>query len=393
LLPYNPLYVLATYMTHRNPRSIEEALIARKSDGSLRSLAPVTGIVDLCSNDYLGLARRLSDYSLPGSALSGPLGATGSRLVSGTTETHEAIERYLAQFHQTPAALLFGSGYEANLGLLGCIGNRRSTILYDEYAHASMRDGIRLSHSRGYSFRHNDLDDLRRKIRQARGEVFVVVESIYSMDGDSAPLAELCDLCDEIGAYLLVDEAHATGVFGAHGEGRVQELGLSERVFARVHTFGKALGYRGAVIVGSELLRDYLINFARSFVYSTAPDVATLGYIKKAYQLMSQADTERSALRELVATLRARMDQFPELTFLRSDSPIQGVIIPSNGAVVQAEEALKEAGFFAKGIRSPTVPVGRERIRICLHSYNTIDEVVGLLNVLQDKQTGRAAYG
>jgi 8-amino-7-oxononanoate synthase len=380
-------------MTHRNPRSIEEALIARKSDGSLRSLAPVTGIVDLCSNDYLGLARRLSDYSLPGSALSGPLGATGSRLVSGTTETHEAIERYLAQFHQTPAALLFGSGYEANLGLLGCIGNRRSTILYDEYAHASMRDGIRLSHSRGYSFRHNDLDDLRRKIRQARGEVFVVVESIYSMDGDSAPLAELCDLCDEIGAFLLVDEAHATGVFGAQGEGRVQELGLSDRVFARVHTFGKALGYRGAVVVGSDILRDYLINFARSFVYSTAPDLATLAYTKKAYDLMSGANTERSALRDLVTEVRASMAQYPELTFLRSDSPIQGVVISSNGAVVEAEKALKAAGFFAKGIRSPTVPLGRERIRICLHSYNTIDQVLGLFNVLQDMQAGRAAHG
>lgn len=380
-------------MNNRNPKSIQEALRLRRDAHALRSLVPVIGGVDLCSNDYLGLSRILAKTQIDGEGDSHVLGATGSRLVSGTTQIHEDLEDFLAQFHRTDAALLFGSGYEANLGLLGSIGTRHDTIIYDEYSHASMRDGIRLSSARSYSFRHNDLDDLRKKIAQGRGDVFVAVESLYSMDGDTAPLRALCDLCDEMGAYVIVDEAHATGVFGEHGEGLVQSEGVQGRVFARVHTFGKAVGYRGAIVVGSEQLREYLINFARPFIYSTAPDLLTLRYIDLAYRLMANAKSERETLRAAIEEFRALSGEIEGLEFLSSTSQIQGVIIPSNTAVLAAEALLQDAGIFAKAIRSPTVAEGAERIRICLHAYNTREEVRETLSILGGVVAQRVAHG
>jgi 8-amino-7-oxononanoate synthase len=362
-------------MNQREPKSIQEALTERREAHALRRVVPVTGGIDLCSNDYLGISRKLSSMHLSPPSDYGVMGATGSRLVSGTTRAHEDLESFLAEFHGASSALLFGSGYEANVGLLSSIGTRHDTIIYDELVHASMRDGIRLSAARSYSFRHNNLDDLRHKIAQARGDLFVAVESLYSMDGDTAPLPELCALCEELGAYLVVDEAHATGVYGKRGEGLVQGEGLESRVYARVHTFGKGVGYRGAIVVGSETLREYLVNFARPFIYSTAPDLLTLRYIDHAYRLMAEAHEERAILRQLIDGFRSLREEFPGLSLLESDSPIQGVVLPSNQRVIAAEEALQGAGFFAKAIRSPTVPVGSERIRICLHAYNSLEEV------------------
>ena len=362
-------------MNQRDPKSIKEALVDRRAAHALRRLVPVTGGIDLCSNDYLGISRKLALTHLSPPSEYGVMGATGSRLVSGTTRAHEDLESFLAEFHSAPSALLFGSGYEANVGLLSSIGTRHDTIIYDELVHASMRDGIRLSAARSYSFRHNDLDDLRKKIAQARGDLFVAVESLYSMDGDTAPLTELCSLCEEAGAYLIVDEAHATGVYGKRGEGLVQREGVESRVYARVHTFGKGVGYRGAIVVGSETLREYLVNFARPFIYSTATDLLTLRYIDRAYRLMAEAHEERARLCALIQGVRSLREEFFGLSFLESDSPIQGVVLPSNERVLSAEVALQGAGFFAKAIRSPTVPSGSERIRLCLHAYNTLDEV------------------
>ena len=366
-------------MKVRLPKGLQKALEARHTSGALRSLQTSRGFVDLCSNDYLGLARILAMQA--GEPSIGP-GATGSRLVSGNTPDHEALERFLASFHGTESALLFGSGYEANIGLLGCLGSRTDTIVYDELCHASMRDGIRLSTARAFSFRHNDLDDLTSKLNAARGDVFVVVESVYSMDGDLAPLRELAELCTLRGAFLVVDEAHATGVYGDKGEGLVQALGLTDSLFARVHTFGKALGFRGAAVVGSRELHSYLQNFARSFIYSTAPDAGTLATISTAYGLQAEMKRERGALRELISQFRDLTRVFPNLSFLQSESPIQGVIIPGNERVLRVEEALAAGGFSARAIRSPTVPQGAERIRLCLHAFNTRDEIERALSII-----------
>lgn len=382
-------------MSGRIPKSIVDALAEREEAGSLRNLTTSHHGIDLCSNDYLGIARKLARLTPPETAVleEGLLGATGSRLVSGTRRRHEEVEAFLAEFHQTESALLFGSGYEANLGLLSAIGSRQDTIIYDELVHASMRDGIRLSPARSYSFKHNDLEDLSRKIDQARGDCFVAVESVYSMDGDCAPLCDLCELCEARGAYLVVDEAHGTGIFGKHGEGVVQSEGLQGRVFARVHTFGKALGYRGAVVVGATTLREYLVNFARPFIYSTASDLISLWYVEQAYSMMADARLERESLRALISAYRKWRADFPELEHVESDSPIQAVIIPTNRAVVDAERALSERGIFAKAIRSPTVAAGRERIRLCLHAFNTHEEVANALEVLTALQRRSRAHG
>ncbi len=380
-------------MNPTNPKSIQEALTERREARAVRRLVPVAGGIDLCSNDYLGISRKLASIHLPPLSEHGVMGATGSRLVSGTTQAHEDLESFLAEFHGATSALLFGSGYEANVGLLSSVGSRHDTIIYDELVHASMRDGIRLSAARSYSFRHNDLEDLQRKIAQARGDVFVAVESLYSMDGDIAPLEGLCSLCEEVGAYLIVDEAHATGVYGRKGEGLVQREGLGARVYARVHTFGKAVGYRGAIVVGSEMLRDYLINFARPFVYSTAPDLLTLRYIDHAYRLMAEAHEERACLHRLIERARSLRAEFPSLTFLESDSPIQGVVLPSNELVLAAEATLQGSGYFAKAIRSPTVPPGSERIRLCLHAFNCEDEVRGCIALIADALPKEVVHG
>jgi 8-amino-7-oxononanoate synthase len=382
-------------MPQKIPERLIRELLIREQQGSRRILIPFTDGVDVSSNDYLGLAQRLAEPErlarLIGEFQSTQIGATGSRLVTGTTNEHAALEDFLADFHHAEAALLFGSGYEANVGLLASIASRTDTIVYDEAIHASMRDGIRLSHARAFSFRHNDLEDLRTKLSQARGETFIAVESLYSMDGDLAPLQELCTMAEESGAFLLVDEAHTTGVRGANGEGLVVELGLEERVFARIHTFGKALGYRGACVVGPAIVREHLINSARPFIYSTAPDVLSLRIVKESYELTRGAGTERRRLKDLIGVFKDQALQYPHLQLLPSSTQIQGVLCAGNERVIRVERHLRQAGFFARGIRSPSVNPGTERIRVCLHAFNTAEDLSVLLETLRSALEGQVA--
>ena len=227
---------------------MKQRLAERQQAGLLRVLPPpLDGLTDFCSNDYLGLAHSLEQPSTQFA------GATGSRLISGNTTAAEELEMTIAQFHGAEAALLFPSGYTANIGLLPAISTRHDTIIYDKLLHASLRDGIGLSQSKAYSFAHNDLTDLERKLQIAKGEKWVVVESVYSMDGDQAPLEAMAQLCESYDANLIVDEAHGTGVLGQRGEGLVSALGLENKVWARVHTFGKAMGSHGAAVLGSKV--------------------------------------------------------------------------------------------------------------------------------------------
>jgi 8-amino-7-oxononanoate synthase len=393
-------------MSARIPEHFQTQHDERVARDAVRTLRVETTGIDLSSNDYLGIATKLAAPQVINRLLgsfdesqheplqcgSTRIGATGSRLVSGTMQQHEELEAAIAAFHQAEAALLFGSGYEANLGLLSSMAGRTDTIIYDELAHASMRDGIRLSAARAYSFRHNNLDDLSEKLKNARGECFIVVESIYSMDGDHAPLIQIIELAERVGAYVVVDEAHATGVYGPQGAGLVAELGLSQRVLARVHTFGKALGYRGACVVGGHALREHLINAARSFIYTTAQDLVTLRFIHEAYRILRSAERERGELRELIAGMRSLKSDHQELSFLPSNSPIQGVIVPGNSEALAAERALREAGYIVRAIRAPTVPHGTERVRICLHSFNSLDQVAGALAVIQSVTRGTSSH-
>ena len=367
---------------------LRQRLTARRDAGLLRTLTAPTGLIDFCSNDYLGLSRSAELRMAIEAAVSEypnlPNGATGSRLLAGNSLLAESVEEELAQFYQTEAALIFNSGYDANLGLLASLPQRGDTLITDELIHASMIDGARLSYATRHRFRHNDLTDLEDKLKQAQGQVFVAVESVYSMDGDVAPLTALADLCDQYGAFLLVDEAHATGVFGPNGSGLVCELGLQERVFARLHTFGKALGVHGGVVVGSVLLREYLTNFARSFVYTTALPPHSLlaircahAYLKTRPAMLPQLTAITAYFREQVTQKRSGSD------WTDSTSPIQCLIVPGNENARSVAVSAQQAGFEVRAILSPTVPTGRERLRICLHSFNTMAEIDGLFNALQ----------
>ena len=355
----------------------------RKQQNAFRSLRYTSGLVDLSSNDYLGLANSPQLKQKIAEALTQfpdlPTGSTGSRLLCGNYPLIEETESEIAQFHNAEAALIFNSGFDANIGLLSSVPQKGDTIFYDSLCHASIRDGIRLSNAKSYSFAHNNLDDLQKKLKFAEGEVFVVAESVYSMDGDAAPLEELADICDKNSLNLIVDEAHATGVFGKRGEGLVQELKLESKVFSRIHTYGKALGLHGAAIVGSQTLRYYLINFARPFIYSTALPPHTILAIKCAYRLLPFLDKEREKVFHLSKLIRQAWAQIPGAKFTDSIGPIQSLIIPGNNNVKALAEELQKAGLDVRPILSPTVAAGTERIRVCVHAFNS-EEEIELLN-------------
>ncbi|WP_338874297.1 8-amino-7-oxononanoate synthase [Spirosoma sp. SC4-14] len=368
-----------------------ERLANRQQQGLLRQLRVADNLIDLCSNDYLGFARSADLKTAIQQAdlahATARTGATGSRLLAGETHLAATIEQELAQFYQTEAALIFNSGYDANLGLLACLPQAGDTLITDELIHASMIDGSRLSYATRHRFRHNDLRDLEQKLEQSRqseGQVFVAVESVYSMDGDQAPLIALCDLCDRYGAEMLVDEAHATGVYGPNGEGLVVALGLQNRVLARVHTFGKALGVHGAAVVGPQVLRHYLINFARPFIYTTALPPHSLLAIGSAHQhLQTHGDVQILLHKQIHYFRQCIARELPDSVWTASESPIQCLIVPGNEQARQVAQQLQQAGFDVRAILSPTVPAGQERLRICIHAFNTIVELDRLTTVLQ----------
>ena len=374
--------------------TLADRLAARQQAGLLRQLRTADTLTDFCSNDYLGFACSPELRAAIQRADSGwealPTGATGSRLLSGQTELADEVEQELAEFYQTDTALIFNSGYDANLGLLACLPQVGDTLLTDELIHASMIDGARLSYATRRRFRHNDLADVDRQLRLASesppaGQIFVAVESLYSMDGDVAPLRELADLCDCYGAALIVDEAHATGLYGPTGEGLTVALGLQDRVFARVHTFGKALGVHGAAIVGPAVLRDYLINFARPFIYTTALPPHSLLAIRCAHQHLQTHPDARQQLQDRLSYFRQRMaGVLPNSTWTNSQSPVQCLIVPGNDSARLVATAVQQAGFDVRPILSPTVPVGQERLRICVHAYNTEAEIDRLIDILSE---------
>lgn len=354
---------------------LKSILAQKESAGLLRRLVSLTDKVDFCSNDYLGFASNtdLLDISIAAHAI----GSTGSRLITGNSTLAEDTEAMIAQFHKAEAGLIYSSGYMANLGLFSCIASTNDTIISDQYIHASIIDGIRLSKANKQVFKHNDVGDLEAKLQSATHRKIVVIESVYSMDGDEAPLSIIADLCVKYDALLIVDEAHSTGLYDVNGEGLVCQFGLENKVYARIHTFGKALGYHGAAIVGSTILRQYLINHSRSFIYTTALPPSFYFQIQKIYQNLPLA--RRKILFELIQYWQENIVTVKKYTIIHSDSPIQAIIIGDNFKAKALENQLISQGFFVKGILSPTVPVGTERLRISIHSFNTKEQIRRLI--------------
>jgi 8-amino-7-oxononanoate synthase len=361
---------------------IEKKLAERKLAGTYRTLKTENSLIDFCSNDYLGFAHSsLLKNNIEAEIKNNGLvlnGATGSRLLSGNSAYIENLEKYIAATHCAEAGLIFNSGYNANLGLFSALPQRGDTIITDELIHASIIDGARLSYANRYTFRHNDPDSLEDKLKRAKGICYVAIESVYSMDGDTPPIHDILKITEKYNANLIVDEAHAIGLYRF---GIIDEA-LKDRIFARIVTFGKALGGHGAIVLGSNLLINYLINFARSFIYTTAPSSHQLAAVKMGYKLLENSTAEIVQLENNIHLFKQKINHSNNFPLINSDSAIQCIVLNSNEKAKEAAAYLHKCGLDVRPILSPTVPQGSERIRICLHSFNTENEIILLTNTL-----------
>lgn len=373
------------------PKHLEKKLKERIHKNTLRALPGVPSGVDFSSNDYLGFAsnKRLQekvhnylsvhDYNN---------GATGSRLLTGNHALYEEVETLIATFHNTASALVFNSGYDANIGFFSSVPQHGDVILYDAFIHASIRDGIVMSKAKAYKFSHNNLKSLAEKLSALAlttskdTAVYVVTEAVFSMDGDSPDLTALATLCEQYGALLVVDEAHALGVCGKEGKGVVYELGLTSAVFASIVTFGKGLGTHGAAILGSTQLKSYLLNFARSLIYTTGLPPHSLASIKFGYEALATTEATGKLLENINTFTSLVHELNMSSSFVSSSSAIQCCIIPGNAQVKNVARALQAQGFDVRPIMYPTVPEGSERLRFCLHSFNSPTEIAAVLKLL-----------
>ncbi|WP_428331249.1 aminotransferase class I/II-fold pyridoxal phosphate-dependent enzyme [Mucilaginibacter sp.] len=364
------------------PRSfLEKKLTERLAAGTYRTLKTESPLIDFCSNDYLGFAKSVVLKDKITNELSNAEqvsnGATGSRLISGNSEYAEELEKHIAALHASEAGLIFNSGYTANLGLFSAILQRGDTVITDELIHASIIDGVRLSHATRFTFSHNDLASLEDKLQRAKGNVYVAIESVYSMDGDSPPILNILELTEKYNAHLIVDEAHAVGLYGFG----LTDTSLNSRIFAKIVTFGKALGSHGAIVLGNNMLREYLINFSRPFIYTTALPFHQLAAIWMAYELLVSASAEIELLKNNIYLFKQHINS-SSLKLIPSDSAIQCIVFDGREKTKSIASQLQQTGFDVRAILSPTVAEGSERIRICLHSFNTDAQIIALTDAL-----------
>ena len=356
-----------------------------------RALRAPSGI-DLSSNDYLGLADHpLVKQQMIVAIEQDGCGSTGSRLLRGQRDAFASIERTFAAFRHAERALYFSSGYLANLAVLTTFPGRRDLIVSDRANHASLRDGARLSKAKHVMFAHNDAGALSRILQSQTGhdEVFVVTESLFSMEGDIPPLHDYAEMCRKAGALLIVDEAHAVGIFGARGSGLVEEHGIGRDVFLSISTAGKALGVAGAFVAGPEWAIEYMIQGARPFVFSTAPPPSLAAAIGASLTIVEKEPDRRADLRAKARRLRARLAD-AGVAVAAGDSPIVPVILGSAERAQAVAEALQADGFDVRAIRPPTVPAGTARLRISVNvhlSDATIDRFVVVLAAALERST------
>ncbi len=374
------------------PEKLKQKLTNRELSNSLRSLKTSLNGIDFYSNDYLGFAKSTTIFNETHQYLNSHKikinGATGSRLISGNHTLYEETESFIANFHAVEKALIFNSGYDANLGFFSCVPQRGDIIIYDELSHASIRDGIQLSNAKSYKFKHNDTTHLEKVIKNhieqisiSNNEIYLITESVFSMDGDSPDLEKIISIAKKYKIRIIIDEAHSLGIFGNKGCGLSQLLNIENDVFARIVTFGKGLGCHGAAILGSKELYQYLVNFSRSFIYTTGLSPHSIATIQVAYKHLSN---------DILHTLHKNIDHFLteikrlniDHLFIKSSSSIHCCVISGNKKTIQIAKQLQEKGFNIKPILSPTVTKGKERLRFCLHSYNSTKEITAVLEQL-----------
>ncbi|MFM1914223.1 MAG: hypothetical protein RIR51_2076 [Bacteroidota bacterium] len=357
----------------------------RKSDGLLRTMEIHNHGVDFTSNDYLSLIETASiqsklkeinqDYSY---------GSSGSRLLSGNHPIHEKFEELAAKFHHSESGLLFNSGYAANIGVIQALCNKEDYILSDELNHASIIDGISLSKANKIIFKHNDLEDLNEKLKSTPPgkKIWIIIEALYSMDGDHAPLKEIVEISKKFDAAIILDEAHSGGVYGPNGEGLAVELNIEKEIFVRIITFGKAWGNHGAIALTNHIVKSFLINFSRSLIYSTSLSPKSVQSLLFTLELLPKLRENRKKLFDNIAFFKSNIQK---KYWLKSNSSIQSYICPGNENVRKKAEIAQKNGFIVKPIVYPTVPKGMERIRICLKANHDKKDLKNLITQLENE--------
>ena len=359
-------------------KSFTDSLADLDAKGRRRSLRLPSGI-DLSSNDYLGLSghpdlRRAAIEALEDGI---EIGATGSRLLRGHRDAHAELEAFAATHFNVPATLFFANGFQANYALITTLIGRHDVAIFDALAHASMRDGLHATRVDTVKVHHNDLNGFETALTKPRRDgarAWVLVESVYSMDGDIAPVAEILALCERYDALLIVDEAHGTGVFGPTGRGVTE--GLPHERLISLHTCGKALGVAGALVCARADIVDYLINFARPFIFSTAPMPLQALLVQKALELAAAEPWRREKLKTLQVFVAARLQN------LTIHSPIVPILIGEDAKAVTIAEQLQAQGFDIRAIRPPTVPAGTARLRLSLNANLSEDDLSAFASVL-----------
>lgn len=367
----------------------EAELNKRKASHLYRAWAPPVNQekADFISNNYLGLAGNtvtLLDELNTGQLSVLPSGSTGSRLVSGNHPILTELEEECAEFFQAESCLFFQNGYLANLALLSVAAGRQDTYIYDDACHVSLKDGMRLSLARKFPFRHNDAEDLERKLKKAVGRIFIVVESIYSMDGDLCPLLPLIELARKYDAHIILDEAHSTGTIGPSGRGLAAMLSIETRIWARIYTFGKALGASGAVLAISQTTKEYLTNFSHPVIYSTAPMPVQAGICLEQLRYLKQNPELTEKLQSNITQWNQSGDSMGGAISKNKMSPVQYFLLPGNEKALKVSKQLEILGYQTKTMLSPTVNTGLERLRISLHSFNSSTQINQLIRLLGD---------
>ena len=370
---------------------IQKYLQQRKENHLYRQLSIKEDLIDFSSNDYLGLSRsafikqEIEQELKNNSFLKS--GATGSRLLNGNSHLYEEVETLLAKIHHAEAALLFNSGFDANVGLISTVVRPNDTIFYDELVHASIHQGMQLCGAKLIAFKHNDLQDLENLLKNTTFDIgFIITESLFSMEGDKPDLEQLANLSEKYKVELIIDEAHATGLFGSNGSGLCNVAKIEDKCFARIYTFGKAIGSHGAVVVGSQKLKEYLINFCKNFIYSTALETHNLLSVKHCYLYLQNNVNQLISLfllnKYFISKAKIENIRYEVV----GDGPIFGIIVGDNKKCLDLATYLQNHGFDIRAILSPTVPQATERLRVILHSYNKKEEIDRFFDLVVDYQ-------
>jgi 8-amino-7-oxononanoate synthase len=382
---------LADQLAELERRGLRRSRLIRQSPQGPRIVVDGREVLAFCSNDYLGLANhpRIVEAAIEAASRYG-VGEGASHLLSGHSAVHERLEEKLAEFMKMPRALLFSTGYQANIGAVTALAGPEDAIFSDALNHASLIDGVRLSRARVVRYPHADLGFLSGALAESGARTkLIVTDGVFSMDGDIAPLPAVLDLCERHDAWLLVDDAHGFGVIGLDGGGSPAHFGSRSPRLVYVGTLGKAAGVAGAFVAGAAEIVETVLQRARTYIYTTAAPAMLAAAVETSLELIREDEWRRERLRKLIAVLREELRGSESV--LASDTPIQPVVLGGNSEAVRASAALRERGILVPAIRPPTVPEGTARLRISLSAAHSEDDVLRLAAALREVCPGGAA--